>query len=47
VQRHALGLEFAEWTLRRWGVEGAVAAYGERLLAMAGRPGIPEALRAA
>jgi glycosyltransferase involved in cell wall biosynthesis len=46
-QRHALGEEFARYTLRRWTWDNAAEIYGERFAALVGRPMIPAALRAA
>jgi hypothetical protein len=47
VQRHMLGEEFARYTLERYPAERAAAVYAERFCALAGRPRVPEMLRAA
>jgi hypothetical protein len=46
-QRHDLGLEFSDHSLRHLGWEAAADAYAERFAALVGRPQIPENLRAA
>lgn len=47
VQRHALGEDFARYTMRRWTVEAAAEVFGERFAALVGRPRIPLEFRAA
>ena len=47
VQRHALGEDFARFTLRRWPWDAAAEIYAERFAALVGRPQIPVDLRAA
>jgi hypothetical protein len=47
IQRHALGEEFARYTLRRWPVDAVADVYGDRFAALVGRPRIPVDLRAA
>lgn len=47
VQRHALGEEFARFTLRRWPWSPAAEVYGDRFAALVGRPQIPLEFRAA
>ncbi len=47
IQRHALGEEFARYTMHRWPVEAVGDVYGDRFAALVGRPRIPADLRAA
>lgn len=47
VQRHALGEEFARYTLRRWPWAPAAEVYGDRFAALVGRPQIPPEFRVA
>jgi hypothetical protein len=47
IQRHALGEDFARYTLRRWSSDAAAEIYGDRFAALVGRPQIPLDLRAA
>lgn len=47
VQRHALGEEFARYTLNRWRWGDVAEVYAERYAALVGRPQIPADLRAA
>jgi hypothetical protein len=47
VQRHALGEDFARYTLRRWNSDAAAEVYVDRFAALVGRPQIPADLRAA
>ncbi|MEX2245062.1 MAG: hypothetical protein WEC75_00065 [Dehalococcoidia bacterium] len=48
IQRHALGEDFARWTLRAWPWEAPADVYVSRFAALVGRPRIPaELLRAA
>ena len=47
VQRHALGEDFARYTLRRWTSDAAAEIYVDRFAALVGRPQIPLDLRAA
>lgn len=47
VQRHALGEDFARYTLRRWNGDAAAEVYVDRFAALVGRPQIPADLRAA
>jgi hypothetical protein len=47
VQRHALGEDFARFTLRKWSSEAVSAVYADRFAALVGRPSIPIDLRAA
>jgi hypothetical protein len=47
VQRHALGEDFARYTLRRWPWEAVCEIYADRFAALVGRPLIPLDLRAA
>jgi glycosyltransferase involved in cell wall biosynthesis len=47
VQRHALGEDFARYTLRQWSWDRVAAIYADRFAALVGRPSIPVDLRAA
>jgi len=47
VQRHALGEEFARYTLHRWTWEPVAEAYADRFAALVGRARIPASFRAA
>ncbi|MBI5288006.1 MAG: glycosyltransferase [Chloroflexi bacterium] len=47
VQRHALGEDFARYTLRQWTWDAVAEVYAERFAALVGRPQIPADLRAA
>lgn len=47
IQRHALGEDFARYTLRRWTTDAAAELYADRFAALVGRPQIPVDLRAA
>ncbi len=47
IQRHALGEDFARYTLRHWNWDAAAEVYGDRFAALVGRPRIPADLRAA
>lgn len=47
VQRHALGEDFARYTLRQWTWDAVAEIYAERFAALVGRPHIPADLRAA
>jgi hypothetical protein len=47
VQRHALGEDFARYTLRRWPWDAVTSIYADRFAALVGRPSIPVDLRAA
>lgn len=47
IQRHALGEDFARYTLHRWTWNASAEIYGDRFAALVGRPQIPMDLRAA
>lgn len=47
IQRHALGEDFARYTLHRWSWTAAAELYGDRFAALVGRPQIPADLRIA
>ena len=47
IQRHALGEEFARFTLHKWPWQAVADVYVERFAALVGRPQIPADLRAA
>lgn len=47
VQRHALGEDFARFTLRQWKWDAVCEIYADRFAALVGRPQIPIDLRAA
>jgi len=47
IQRHALGEDFARYTMNRWTWDAVAEIYAERFAALVGRPQIPADLRAA